>query len=68
MLPVLYSFRRCPYAMRARLALASAGIVVELREIVLHEKPGMFLNTSQKGIVTVVSTEQVLGETIEGVS
>ena len=34
-LPILWSFRRCPYAMRARLAIAAAGIAVELREILL---------------------------------
>ncbi|MEM8540325.1 MAG: glutathione S-transferase N-terminal domain-containing protein, partial [Pseudomonadota bacterium] len=33
--PILYSFRRCPYAMRARMAILSAGIEVELREILL---------------------------------
>ena len=38
-LPILYSFRRCPYAMRARLALASAQIPVEHREILLRDKP-----------------------------
>jgi glutathione S-transferase len=65
MLPVLYSFRRCPYAMRARLALASAGIEVELREIVLCDKPGVFLNTSQKGTVPVLVTDQVIEESIE---
>ena len=35
MIPVLYSFRRCPYAMRARLAIAASGLKCELREIVL---------------------------------
>ena len=39
MLPVLYSFRRCPYAMRARLALLYSGISVELREVLLSDKP-----------------------------
>ena len=38
--PVLYSFRRCPYAMRARLAILASGVSVELREIVLREKRG----------------------------
>ncbi len=37
--PVLYSFRRCPYAMRARLAIQSSGTQVELREIHLKHKP-----------------------------
>ena len=38
-LPILYSFRRCPYAMRARLALAASGQACELREVVLRSKP-----------------------------
>ncbi|MBL4603943.1 MAG: glutathione S-transferase N-terminal domain-containing protein, partial [Emcibacteraceae bacterium] len=38
-LPILYSFRRCPYAMRARLALYSSEITCELREVVLRDKP-----------------------------
>ena len=37
MLPVMYSFRRCPYAMRARLALISSGVEVTLREVVLRD-------------------------------
>ncbi|MEO0918075.1 MAG: glutathione S-transferase [Pseudomonadota bacterium] len=53
-LPVLWTFRRCPYAMRARLAIASAGIPVALREIVLREKPEAFLAASPKGTVPVV--------------
>lgn len=57
MTPVLYSFRRCPYAMRARLAIASAGIEVELREIVLRDKPQEMLEASPKGTVPVLITE-----------
>lgn len=45
-LPVLYSFRRCPYAIRARLALAVAGQTVELREILLRDKALEFIETS----------------------
>ena len=52
--PVFWSFRRCPYAMRARLAVFSAGIQVELREILLRDKPGAFLKVSPKGTVPVV--------------
>ncbi|CUH88559.1 hypothetical protein PH5382_02495 [Phaeobacter sp. CECT 5382] len=51
MRPILYSFRRCPYAMRARLALVSAGLSVELREVVLRDKPAAFLQASQSGTV-----------------
>ncbi|MEM9433610.1 MAG: glutathione S-transferase [Pseudomonadota bacterium] len=52
--PILYSFRRCPYAMRARLAIASAGVTCELREIVLKNKAPEFLAASPKGTVPVI--------------
>lgn len=52
--PVLYNFRRCPYAMRARLALLSAGIPVEVREIILRDKPAHMLEISPKGTVPVL--------------
>ena len=51
---IFWSFRRCPYAMRARLAVCSAGIRVELREILLRDKPDAFLDASPKGTVPVV--------------
>jgi glutathione S-transferase len=54
-LPVLYSFRRCPYAMRARLALAVSGEPHELREIVLRDKPAAMLAASPKGTVPVLA-------------
>lgn len=53
-LPILYSYRRCPYAMRARMALCSAGIEVEIREISLKEKPRHMLLVSPKGTVPVL--------------
>lgn len=53
-LPVLYSFRRCPYAMRARLALAVSGQHCELREIVLRAKPAEMLAASPKATVPVL--------------
>lgn len=53
-LPILYSFRRCPYAIRARLALACAGIRCELREVVLRDKPAQMLAVSAKGTVPVL--------------
>ena len=53
-LPVLYSFRRCPYAMRARLALAVSGQACELREIVLRAKPAELLSASAKASVPVL--------------
>jgi glutathione S-transferase len=53
-LPVLYSFRRCPYAMRARLAIVASGLKVEIREIVLRNKPEHMLSLSPKGTVPVL--------------
>lgn len=53
-LPVLYSFRRCPYAMRARLALRISGQACELREVVLRDKPGELLQASAKATVPVL--------------
>ena len=51
MTDILYSFRRCPYAMRARLALQSSGCQVELREVVLRDKPADFLAISRSATV-----------------
>ena len=53
-LPYLYSFRRCPYAMRARLGLLFAELPVELREITLKNKPDQMLAISPKGTVPVL--------------
>lgn len=53
-LPILYSFRRCPYAMRARLAIAKSGQQVALREVVLRDKPEHMLEISPKGTVPVL--------------
>jgi glutathione S-transferase len=53
-LPILYSFRRCPYAMRARMALSANGQQCELREIVLRDKAPEFLTASPKGTVPVI--------------
>ena len=53
-LPVLYSFRRCPYAMRARMAVAASGQRCELREVVLRDKPAELLAASPKGTVPVL--------------
>lgn len=51
---VLYSFRRCPYAMRARMAVLVSGVTVELREVVLRDKPAAMLTASPKGTVPVL--------------
>ena len=53
-IPVLYSFRRCPYAIRARLALFLAGIEFELREVNLKSKPQALLDISPKATVPVL--------------
>ena len=52
--PVLYSFRRCPYAMRARMAVSCSGIQVELREVMLRAMPSSLLACSPKGTVPVL--------------
>ncbi|MDP3459527.1 MAG: glutathione S-transferase N-terminal domain-containing protein [Hyphomonas sp.] len=51
---VLYTFRRCPYAMRARMALAASGLPVRVREILLRDKPPELLAASPKGTVPVL--------------
>jgi len=53
-LPVLYSFRRCPYAMRARFALLASGTRCELREVVLRNKPAALIEASPKATVPVL--------------
>ncbi|MGY9058011.1 MAG: glutathione S-transferase N-terminal domain-containing protein, partial [Alphaproteobacteria bacterium] len=52
--PILYSFRRCPYAMRARMAVMQSGVTCELREVVLRDKPAPMLELSPKGTVPVL--------------
>ena len=66
-LPVLYSFRRCPYAIRARLALVASGLEVELREVVLRDKPEHMLALSPKGTVPVLwlQSDEVIEESIQ---
>ncbi len=65
--PILYSFRRCPYAMRARLAIAVSGQVCELREVVLRDKPQALLAASPKATVPVLIDEQgkVIDQSLE---
>ncbi len=66
-LPVLYSFRRCPYAMRARLAIAASGLRCELREVVLRSKPRELLAASPKATVPVLVLPdgQVIEQSLE---
>ena len=53
-LPVLYSFRRCPYAMRARMSIVREAYEVELREVVLRDRPDHMMEISPKGTVPVL--------------
>ncbi|WP_334108780.1 glutathione S-transferase [Methylobacillus sp.] len=62
-LPILYSYRRCPYAMRARMALHYAGVKVETREISFRAKPAHMLQISPKGTVPVLQLAD--GEVLE---
>ena len=62
MLPILYSYRRCPYAMRARMVLEYAGIKVEHREIELRSKPTSMLRVSPKGTVPVLCLDDLILE------
>ncbi|WP_205548415.1 glutathione S-transferase N-terminal domain-containing protein [Pseudomonas carnis] len=63
---LLYSFRRCPYAMRARLALRYSGLPVRIVEVSLKAKPAEMLALSPKGTVPVLSVEgRVIEESLE---
>ena len=66
-IPVLYSFRRCPYAMRARLALRVSGVAYEHREVALKAKPADMLVASPKGTVPVLclTTGEVLEQSLD---
>ena len=52
--PILYSFRRCPYAMRARMSLLESDVGVELREVILRDRPEHMMEISPKGTVPVL--------------
>ncbi|WP_342895785.1 glutathione S-transferase [Roseibium sp. AS2] len=63
---ILYSFRRCPYAIRARLAIAAGGCSVELREIVLRDKAPEFLQTSPSATVPCLKhADEVIDESLD---
>jgi len=65
-LPLLYSFRRCPYAIRARMAVYSADIPIRLEEVSLKDKPQTMLEYSSKGTVPVlVDGDKVIDESLE---
>ncbi|MBT4740303.1 MAG: glutathione S-transferase, partial [Rhodospirillaceae bacterium] len=65
--PILYSFRRCPYAMRARMAIVASGQTCALREVVLRDKPPEMITASPKGTVPVLvlPDERVIEESLE---
>lgn len=63
---ILYSYRRCPYAMRARIALKYSGVEVQIREISLRDKPPSMLRISPKGTVPVLQAgDLVLEQSID---
>ena len=66
-MPVLYSFRRCPYAIRTRMALVYSGIRVELRDILLKDKPSDMVATSPKATVPILKLRdgRVLDESLD---
>ncbi len=66
-LPILYSFRRCPYAMRSRLSIVVAGKKVAIREVILRNKPKEMLLASPKGTVPVLvlPNNQVIDESLD---
>ena len=69
MLPILYSFRRCPYAIRARMTIAYASITLELREVALANKPAAMLAISPKGTVPVLQLrDRVIDESLDVMS
>ena len=64
--PLLFSYRRCPYAMRARMALLSCGIDFDIFEISLKDKPKQMIEISPKGTVPVfIYKDLVLDESID---
>ena len=65
-LPLLYSFRRCPYAIRARMALFNSDIQIDIHEVSLKNKPRAMLELSSKGTVPVlVVDDQVIDESLD---
>ena len=66
-LPILHSFRRCPYAIRARMTLQYAGVPVEHREVLLKDKPQAMLDASAKATVPILklANGRVIDESID---
>ncbi len=67
MKPLLYTFRRCPFAIRARLALKVSGVEVDMHEVSLRDKPQALLACSPKGTVPVIqfSDGRVIEESLD---
>ncbi|NQY34141.1 MAG: glutathione S-transferase [Alteromonadaceae bacterium] len=65
--PILYSLRNCPYAMRARIAIFKARQQVQLRDVILSNKPAQMIAVSPKGTVPVLVVEQttVIDESLD---
>ena len=65
--PILYTYRRCPYAMRARMALLQAGVIYQAQEVSLRDKPPAMLALSPKGTVPVLllPTGEVLEQSMD---
>ena len=65
--PILYTFRRCPYAIRARMVLSYMEVSVELREVLLNERPQSLYKISSKGTVPVLLLKdgKVLDESLD---
>jgi len=67
--PLMYSYRRCPYAMRARMILVNENIDFDIFEISLKDKPAELLKISSKGTVPVLVTKnEVIDESLEIIS
>ena len=67
---LLYSFRRCPYAIRARMAIWLSGVSVQIQEVALRDKPAALLAASPKGTVPVLvlsegQTAQVIDQSLD---
>jgi len=65
--PILYSFRRCPYAMRARMSIVRTNHICEHREVILRDRPEHMMQISPKGTVPVMllSNGEVIEESLE---
>ena len=65
--PILYTFRRCPYAIRARMALAYTDITIEIKEIFLQNRPQELFDISPKGTVPVLclNNSKIIDESLD---